>query len=258
MWQMIKNDPILKTVAVIILGVLGFGFAFNIMFGQRVAGSMMGGGEMAGSGYSLDSTLSYILVITFKLLIIAAIIIAIIAAVKLANKYLFKGEEMKMMSSIKNDPILKTIAIISLSIVALLLIFALFGGVMGSGQGGMYGNGMNGYGVNGYVMMGNSIGSTGFAGMLAILLKVLLFVSVIGLLVGITVFLYQNYSNKFVGIQKADKGVSNVVCSNCNQTISDEFTFCPICGAKTKQTCESCGAELNAEWKCCPSCGKER
>ncbi|HVI42655.1 MAG TPA: zinc ribbon domain-containing protein [Anaerovoracaceae bacterium] len=249
MWQMIKNDPILKTAIVIILGVLGFGFAFNIMFGQRAAGSMEGGGEMAGSGYSLDSTLSYILVIAFKLLIITAIIIAIIAVVKLANKYLLKGEEMKMMSSIKNDPVLKAITIIALSIVALLLIFTLFSGVMGVNQTGM----------NGYIMIGNSTPSVSLAGILAILLKVLLFVSVIGLFVGGAVFLYQTYSKSMIGkVQKNNQETANIICGNCNTTISDEFTYCPVCGAKTKQTCEDCGAELKAEWKCCPSCGKER
>lgn len=58
MWDTIKNDPILKTVSIVILSVLGFGFAFNIMFGASTGmdnqGVMGGNGNMSGNNsYSM-------------------------------------------------------------------------------------------------------------------------------------------------------------------------------------------------------------
>jgi hypothetical protein len=70
MWQTIKNDPILKAVSIIILSILGFGFAFNVMFGPRnntIGNGMDNVSEMSNSGYSLENTLSYILTIVVKI-----------------------------------------------------------------------------------------------------------------------------------------------------------------------------------------------
>lgn len=254
MWEMIKNDPILKTVTVIILGVLGFGFAFNIMFGVR--GNSMDGGEMSSGGYSLDNTLSYILLIGFKLLLIAAVIYGLIAVVKVMNKYLFQGGEINMNNSIKNDSILKTVITITLALVALLIIFGLFGAIMGSGNGGMYGMmGSNG----GFMMGGGAIYGFSLTSVLVIVLKILLLLSIIGLVTGVVVYLYQNYS-KSIGdkVQTIIPKVSNITCPNCNSRVSSEFKFCPICGSVTKQNCKECGEELKAEWKCCPNCGAEK
>lgn len=254
MWQMIKDDPLLKTITVIILGVLGFGFAFNIMFGQSSGGSMGHNSEMAGGRYSLDSTLSYFLILAIKLLLIAAVVIAIVAIVKLAKKYIFKGEEVEIMNTIKNDPVIKTVVVVLLSIIGLFLVMSILAGVLGVG------NMSNGYIMNGYGMMGFGAQSLSLAGILTVLLKILLFVSIVGLLAGIGVILYQKYGNNITinKVIKSKDGITNTICGNCNQTISDEYAFCPACGAKTKQPCESCGAELKMDWNCCPNCGKEK
>ena len=252
MWQMIKNDPLLKTIAVLILGVLGFGFAFNIMFGSGVSGSMGGEGEMMSGSNPFSSSLTYILVIAFKLLLIAAVIAALVALIKLANRHLIKGEGVKMSDSFKNDPAIKAGASIVLSIAVLLIIIALFSGVMGNGSSEMYG-----FNMNSYSMIGNGVQGISLIWILTILLKVLMFVSVIGLLAGVAVLLYQNHSTILENFHTKRKGVSNKQCSNCNQPIPEEYTFCSECGAKVKQNCESCGAEIRTKWKCCPECGKE-
>lgn len=263
MWETIKNDPILKTVAIIVLSIVGFGFAFNIMFGPRNNG-MENGMEMGG-GYSLENTLSYILTIGLKLLIIAIIISALIAVFRFIAKGVNHGGESKLFENIKNDagcmasseakqndqPILKTVTIVVISILALGLIFMLFSGI--SGNGSMYG-------MNGNTMMGYQTTGLGLSVILAFLLKLLLFISVVGVVAGVFMFIKQNYSRQItekIGTFKVSDKLY-VDCPKCSTKVSEEFKFCPGCGEKLKPECVSCGAELKSEWKCCPSCGAEK
>jgi predicted RNA-binding Zn-ribbon protein involved in translation (DUF1610 family) len=263
MWETIKNDPILKTVTIIILSVLGFGFAFNIMFGARSGG--MDGSEMGGSGYSLGNTLSYIFILAFKLLLIALVIFAIIAIFKFAKKHLNLGGEGKMIDTIKKDPgsmassetkwndqpVLKGVTVAVLAIIAFGLIYYIFRGLFGLGSG---------YGMtNGNNIMGSAGYSLGIAGLLAVLLKLLLVASIAGLIIGLIMYIKQSYGTEITAKLSTITTVSKktVNCSSCNTEVSSEFKFCPNCGGNTKLQCSSCDAELKKEWKCCPSCGKE-
>jgi hypothetical protein len=241
MWETIKNDPILKTVTIIILSILGFGFAFNIMFGANRAGM----GDMGG-GYSLENTLSYILAIGVKVLLIALVIAAIVAVFKLAKGHIGGGENIKMFDSIKKDPVLKWTITIVLAILALGLIHVLFRGMSGNG--------------NSYVMTSNGGYSLGISGLIAHLLKFLLFISVIGLVIGAFMYIKQNYSKEIISKVSSLKSErkSKVKCSKCNTETVGEFKFCPSCGEKLKEECESCGTELKSDWKCCPGCGTEK
>lgn len=255
MWEMIKNDPLLKTITIILLGILGFGFAFNIMFGQNV-GSGMDGGEMTGGGYNLGSTLSYILLIAFKLLLIVIVIVLLILIVKFANKYLFKGEKIVMENS-NNNAILKILGISALVIIGTWIISMLLGGMTGNlGYYGMNGNNTNTMmnGVNGYNTMGNGSYELGFSGVLAFLLKTLLFVSVTGLFVGVVMYLSKNFPKNLF---KLNSSIQEK-CSVCDKTISSDYKLCPHCGTNQKHTCVTCGTELKPEWKCCPKCGADK
>ncbi len=209
MWESIKNDPLLKTIAVILLGILGFGFAFNVMFGRNTGGMEHG---MSG-GYSLDATLSYIIALLVKLLLIAVLVIGIMTVVRLARKYLFGGSEIKMIDTIKRDPILKIASIIILIVLALTLVLPVFNGLfgMGSGYGNHYSN-MSGFSLS---------------GLLTLLVKLLLVISVLGLFTGITAYILQNYVKLDFRRQAA------------------------------AAQCAGCGLELKTEWKCCPNCGKD-
>lgn len=249
MWETIKNDPILKTVTIIILSVLGFGFAFNIMFGARSGG--MDGSEMGGSGYSLGNTLSYIFILAFKLLLIALVIFAIIAIFKFAKKHLNLGGEEKMIDTIKKDPVLKGVSIAVLAIIAFGLVYYLFRGLFGVGSG---------YGMtNGNNIMGSAGYSLGIAGLLAVLLKLLLVASIAGLIIGLIMYIKQSYGTEITAKLSTITTVSkkSVNCSSCGTVVSSEFKFCPSCGGNIKSQCSSCGAELKNEWKCCPVCGIE-
>lgn len=256
MWETIKNDPIIRTVTIIILGVLGFGFAFNIMFGPRNGYGMgMDNREamMGGGGYSLGNTLSYIFIITFKLLLIALAIVALVYLFKLASKHLSPGGEIKLLDSIKKDPILKSITVIVLLIIMFGLISILFKDLLGTnnsyGMSGAYGSGMTGY----------NAANAGISGVLISVFQVLLFVSVIGVVIGLVMYFKQNYSKQIVnGLSFfRPEGTAQSICPQCNFSVPNNGKFCPECGTKLLTECSECGEELKAEWKCCPSCGSD-
>lgn len=251
MWETIKNDPILKAVTIIILSILGFGFAFNIMFGSN--SSEMG--EMSSGGYSLGNTLSTIFILAIKVLLIVLVVTAIIAVIRLTRKYLADGGEFKMFDSVKKDPVLKGITIGGLAIIAVVLIYYLFSRMFGFGSssGMMAGN-------NGYVMMGSTNNGYGITAVFVILLKILLVAAVIGLVAGIVMYIKQGYGNEIVKKVTSVKNISkpSVTCQHCGAQASENFKFCPQCGEKVKEECVSCGTEMNKEWKCCPACGSDK
>lgn len=227
MWETIKNDPILKTFTIIILGVLGFGFAFNIMFGQNTRNGMEGG-DMGGGGYSLENTLSYILLIAFKLFLIAVVIVLLVTLVKLALKYLIKGENWTM-EKLNQNAILKILVIGVLAIISIGLIWVVLGGLLHTGST-MNGNNMNTM-MNGnysYNMMGTGT-SFGLGSILTFLVKSLLFVSVAGVIIGLGMYLFRNFPK----------------ATNTTQVTAT-------------MACQNCGTELKQEWKCCPECGQEK
>lgn len=251
MWETIKNDPILKTVTIIILSILGFGFAFNIMFGSN--NSEMG--EMSSGGYSLGSTLSTIFILAIKVLLIVLVVTAIIAVIRLTKKYLADGGEIKMFESIKKDPVLKGITIGGLVIVAFVLIYYLFSNLFGFGTSStmMAGN-------NAYVMMGTTSSGYGISALLVVLLKILLVAAVVGLVVGLVMFIKQSYGKEIIQKVASVKNISksSVTCPHCGAQAAENYKFCPKCGEKVKEECTSCGTELNKEWKCCPACGSDK
>lgn len=226
MWEAIKNNPLLKTIAIAVLGVLGFGFAFNIMFGSSGEGM---GHEMSG-GYSLDNTLAYILTVLIKILLIAIVITAIAAVVKYTRKYLAgnnhntSANNTELIDFIKADPVLKTVTIVVSAILLLGMLFMISGSLFGSG--GAY-TMPGGYRYS----VANGLGLTAI---MIFLVRLLLTVSVIGLAVGLILLLLQNKDKisieaaKFLGSEKAP-------------TLK----------------CKSCGCQMKPTWKCCPNCGTE-
>lgn len=248
MWETIKNDPILKTVTIIILSVLGFGFAFNIMFGSGNGGMGDDGGM---GGVSLGNNLSYIFILAFKLLLIVLVVAALIAIFKFIRNHLIEGGEMKMFESIKKDPVLKGITVVALLIVGFSLIHFLFSSILGLG---------NGYGtMNGSSMMGSGYGFS-LVGLLTIILNILLVASVAGVIIGFVMYIKQNFGKEIADKISSVKVTSSpsISCPECNATVPNDYKFCPQCGTSTKEQCTSCGGELKKEWKCCPVCGNER
>lgn len=234
MWETVKNDPILKTLAVIMLGVISFGLAFNVMFGAGTTGGMDSG---MGAGYSITASLSGLWLFLIKLMFVAVVIALLIIIAKAVKTNLFEGSEIKMQENFKNDPILKTLVTIILAVIALGITVHVFNGILGGGSyaGGMRNNGgYYGYGM--YAASGFSL-----TGVLVFLIKLLLSISIIGLIVGIGAYLLQNNNLSL----KSFNFFNTTTAGNTQTAVVKEF-------------CKNCGAEMKEQWKCCPLCGQER
>ena len=92
MWETIKNNVLLKTIVVMILGVLGFGLAFNIMFGRNAG--MMGQGMNGGGGYGMMPNYNYTMGVVggfglASMLTFLAKLLLVISVVGLATAVIF-------------------------------------------------------------------------------------------------------------------------------------------------------------------------
>jgi len=120
-----------------------------------------------------------------------------------------------------------------------------------------------GYGGAGYEHMGGYY-NTGsnidglLLGLLALVIKVLWFLLIIGVVVGIfqVIKKYLVTPGSFDLNPLLDKiNGKGYACPNCKEKLSAEFKFCPNCKVSLKNTCSNCGNELLAGWNCCPMCG---
>lgn len=150
-----------------------------------------------------------------------------------------------MYNSFKNDPVLKAIGAIVAITLVIGLIFFLFGrpaglGVYGYGRMGGDNYGMMGGNGDNYGMMGGYVGMQSgfsFGGILSTLFHILMAVSVLGLVVGLAVYLYQlivkriNNSAPIV----TSGTVTNATCAHCNAKIPGDAQFCPACGTKVNK-----------------------
>ncbi|MCX8125379.1 MAG: hypothetical protein N3F66_14620, partial [Spirochaetes bacterium] len=104
-------------------------------------------GMSGGYGFSLGGLIGGLLTLLVKLLMVALIIAVIVGIIVWVRNNFFQNTNSKLMQSIKNDPILKTITVVTLAIIGIVLIFALLGSFSQPGMmfGGSMGNFSFGY-----------------------------------------------------------------------------------------------------------------
>ena len=218
MWETIKKDPLIKTIVVILLGVLAFGFAFNIMFGSGSSG--MGESTMSmGTGYSLSNTLEVIIALLIKIAMIALLVGVIFWIFKAIGKRT-GNEQTDKFSWIKEDPIVKNTLIIVGAVIVLTFLLSLF---RGSSSTGEMASGNSNFSFS-YV-------NYGIQSLFAFLLKLLLIISVLGLGVGIYMYLKQNHISftNLNGIKEVESNNTTTICPNCKAQLKDSWKCCPHC-----------------------------
>ena len=218
MWDLIRKDPILKSISIFIVGIFSFAFAFSIMFG---AGQGQSGGEhdhaSTSAGYSAATGLGEIIIMLSKLLIIILLIAIIIMAVKFIQKHVVGNETIKGIDYLKSKPLITILVGIGGILVLLIAINLIL--PSGNGNEVVYATSN---------IHTNSVGF-GLAGILAQLLKIVAVVSSIGLVVGLGMYFKERY-----------------------------FGAVKVITLVSKEICNTCGLELKGSWKCCPSCGTEK
>ncbi|MFZ5353715.1 MAG: hypothetical protein ACOZCL_13475 [Bacillota bacterium] len=203
MWETIKSDFLIRTILVIIIGMLGFGFAFNVISGTAISGMEHGG----NGGYSLNHTFIYIFTIFIKVLLITVIILAVAAVIRYSKGQLksITGNS-SLVDFIEADPVVKTILIVLLTLLAVVVFYAVYRSVFGYNMG---------YHIQhfNYAAMYSSF-SLSLSSILVFLVKLLFVISVIGFLAGIGMYFLQVDAKKRIIISKLfnDQKVDIATC----------------------------------------------
>jgi len=231
-----KNNPLLRAVLVIVIGIFAFSLLFSAFTGGgEHMGDMgnMGGAGNAGSismntgyGYSLGGLISGLLILLVKILMVLLIVAVLVGVFVWIRNNFFKNANSNFMQSIKNDPLLKTISVVTLAIIGIILVFALLGSFNQTGMG-FSGNTSNFSFAMGY----NPISS--IAGLLTILVKVFMFVLTVSLILAAISYLKTQY----------DQGNLNIWGTNKNQATSSS----DINNTNNQQPTENAGSTTTTE-----------
>jgi hypothetical protein len=219
MWEKIKKDPLIKTIVVVLIGVLAFGFAFHIMFGA--GGSSMEEGAMMGSGYSLSNTLENMIGILIKVVIIGLLIGIIVWIFRSIAKQ--TGEHTDRLTWIKEDPIIRNTLIIIGAVIVIILGFGFLKGTISSGSGEEM--------ITGGMAYSTSYLSLNLTSILSLILKVLIFILLISLVYGVVMYIKGNYMNKTITREADASKVVTKECPECKSKVKDNWKCCPYCGS---------------------------
>lgn len=216
MWNLIKNDPILKAISVFILGIFSFSFAFSIMFGSSQSGMEHGNATV---GYNASNSLGTLIILLSKLLIIILLIAIIIAAVKLIKKYILANEPIKGFENFKGKSV-SAILLGTLGIIILLFMISII--FMSNNSNAMMYSSMN-YGYNNY--------GFGITSILSYLVRFIVAISFIGLITGLVMYFKSQY---FTNV-KPETTLSKEYCSKCGFEQKMGWNCCPSCGTENSK-----------------------
>lgn len=206
MWDLIKNDPILKAIFIFVLGIFAFSFAFSIMFGPSQAGMEHG---MSSGGYNAAYGLGNIIVLLSKVLIIILLIAIIITAVKFLQKHIVGSEPIKGLDNLKNKPL----AAVLVGIGGIILLLLAASTILPSN--------------NSNSMMSSTINySLGIILILASVVRLITALSFIGVITGLVMHFKSQYFNDV----KQENLVSKEFCIKCGTELKAKWKCCPHCG----------------------------
>ncbi|HYE84481.1 MAG TPA: hypothetical protein VEG39_20250 [Clostridia bacterium] len=211
MWENLKNDPFFRVVLVAVIGILAFGLLLNLFSGQGglmgfgnypYGGMMSEGGHMGysgGYGFSFGNLVGSLMVLLVKLLIFILIVSLLIGSFTWVKNLMVKNNNAPWVQAVNSDPLLRTVGIITVTILGLVLISGFFGGFMG-------------YGMGGYNL------AYGIASLLAVLIRLLSYILVISLIVAAVIYIKKQYESGNVNLFGTDK----TAASNMNTTGTDK------------------------------------
>lgn len=216
MWETIKKDSLIKTIVVILLGVLAFGIAFQIMFGA--GGGMEEGSMGMKSGYTLSAALAKIINLLVQLIIIGLLLGGLLWIVKAVKKQLITGDGNNS-NSLFEDPIIRKTLMVVTAVILVGFLFYILDQIVFTGS---YHSEMM-YGYNYF----------SFSNILVLVFKFLILALFLSL--GICVFKYiQEISKKNANLEKQNNTEvkDHKVCPECNYKLADSWKCCPNCGSE--------------------------
>lgn len=213
-----KNDPIIRMLLIVILGTIAFGLLFNTFTGggNNMDDMMNASSNMLNSGTSIDVFLSSLFVLLIKFLMIVLVVAIVIGVVMWIKNNFFK--DINITQKMNQDPMTKKAVGITVIVIGALLVLWVFNNLINPGMGytstgmgynstGMgYMNGTSGYGLN---------VSLGFTSVLSLLIKVLSYVFVISLILGLVAYLKKMYEAGSFNFMK-----TTINTTGTNQTVN--------------------------------------
>ncbi|KNY28067.1 hypothetical protein [Pseudobacteroides cellulosolvens] len=165
----------------------------------------MGGmNNMGGYGTSIDTFVGGLLILLVKLLMVILVIAVIIGVgVWIKNAFFKNANTNKLIQVINNDPILKTVLVITIAVIGVIFLLALLGSFTGSSL--ILGSGMSEHGG----MIGGYSSVLSIAGLLYLLIKALSFVLVVSLILALVAYIKkQADQGAFKFMKSNDQGTS--------------------------------------------------
>jgi hypothetical protein len=146
--------------------------------------------DMGTYGYSLGSTLGALLYVIVKVLIIVLAVVVVLGVIVWIRDNLFRNDSSKIVQTIKSDPLLKAVSVITLAVVGLVLLFAVLNGIMNPGLHANYNMGR----FQG-TMNASYNPAMGIEGILVMLIRILMFILVVSLALAAFMYVKTLYEN---------------------------------------------------------------
>lgn len=89
----------------------------------------------AGYGLSFGSLIGWLLMLLIRILTIVLIVSVIVGAFIWIRGTLLRESDSPLLRAVRNDPVLRVVSLVTLSIIGLMLIFPILGGFMNLGYG---------------------------------------------------------------------------------------------------------------------------
>lgn len=212
MFEDLKKSVLLKTMLVILIGLFALDQLLNLISGggSMNHNSMASGNMMGGYNYSFGGLLSSVLMLLVNLFMILLVVVVILGIIAWVRETFFKGGTIQLPKALGNDPLIKSVTVITLAILGLVLIAALFNGMMNPGYGGRGGNLF--YGFNPVLSI---------VGVLSLLIRLLTFVLIISLILAVIIYLKNQYESgklNFFGEAKDNTTAATLNVSTVNTT----------------------------------------
>jgi len=146
--------------------------------------------DMGTNGYSLGPTISALLYLVTKVLIIVLAVVVVLGVVVWIRDNLLKNDSSRIVQNIKSDPLLKAISVITLAVIGLVLLFTVLNSIMTPSLNSNFNMGNSQ--TN---MFGGYNPTMGIEGLLVMLVKVLMSVLVISLILAGFMYVKNLYEN---------------------------------------------------------------
>ncbi|BCN29569.1 hypothetical protein [Anaeromicropila herbilytica] len=193
-----NKDPVIRSFIIILLGIILFQMAFNLITGGTGMQDMNSSNMIVNTTSSLDNLVTGLMVLLIKILIIILLVAIIIAVFMWLKKNYFNNVDLS--KYMKQNPQMKQILSITGAIVGLFLLIYVSNYVINPTPG--YSANVVTSNISSVSNVGGFSGSLGITGVITFLVKILIYVFIISLIISLLAFLKKQLNESGFHISK--------------------------------------------------------